>query len=360
MYTLDFLSQEKYILFEAISGSKAYGTDLPHSDEDIRGVFIIPHNDLLGMNQTTQVSDEKQDIVFYELKRFLELLATNNPTLLELIHTPIDCIRFQHPLFEIILKEKNNFLTKKCAQTFGGYALQQIKKARGLNKKIVQQFEEERKTPLHFCYVISSTGYGSIPLLQFFKEKKYDQTFAGLAAIPHMRDMYALFYDSTKDSLQYKGIIQSNDSTDVSLSSIPLNEKPIATLYFNKDGYSMYCREYKEYWQWVNERNPDRFAENKLHDKGYDGKNLMHCHRLLDMCIEIGEGKGINVRRPNREQLLAIRRGEYDYDQLIEEAEQKIAQINALFAHSTLPDELDPNWINNLLVLIRKKFYQLI
>ena len=30
------------------------------------------------------------------------------------------------------------------------------------------------------------------------------------------------------------------------LNSIPKGEKPIAMLYFNKDGYSVYCKKYKE------------------------------------------------------------------------------------------------------------------
>lgn len=92
---------------------------------------------------------------------------------------------------------------------------------------------------------------------------------------------------------------------------------------------------------------------------GYDGKNLAHCHRLLDMAIEIGQGKGIIVRRKNREQLLSIRRGEYDYNTLIKEAEEKIKIMDEVFENSSLPEKIDFKFINDLLLKMRKMRYRL-
>ena len=96
-----------------------------------------------------------------------------------------------------------------------------------------------------------------------------------------------------------------------------------------------------------------------LHGGGYDGKNLAHCHRLLDMAIEIGEGKGINVRRSNRDQLLSIRRGEYSYDDLISEADAKIKRMEEVFDNSSLPEKIDKQFVNNLLLEMRKLRYGL-
>jgi predicted nucleotidyltransferase len=39
---LDELRASGAIIFEAISGSKAYGLDTPESDTDMRGVFFAP------------------------------------------------------------------------------------------------------------------------------------------------------------------------------------------------------------------------------------------------------------------------------------------------------------------------------
>jgi hypothetical protein len=316
----------------------------------------MPQNQIYGLAQIDQVQNDSNDIVFYELKRFIELLTQNNPNILELLNVPNDCLVSKHPIFDLILNQREKFITTKCQFTFGNYASEQIKKARGLNKKIVQSFEKERKTPFHFCFVVDKKGYGSLPLTDFLAESQREQEKCGLVKIPNMRDMYAVFYDETS-ALKYKGIIHSTEANELSLSSIPAGEKPIALLFYNKDGYSIYCKDYKQYWDWVEKRNPNRFQENMLHGKGYDGKNLMHCHRLLDMCIEIGQGRGIQVRRPNREQLLKIRRGEYDYDRLIAEAEQKIQQIEEIYPKSSLPENVDIAFANDLLLEMRALFY---
>ncbi len=73
--TIQDLKKNNLILFEAISGSRAYGTHLPFSDEDGRGVFVLPKERFYGLNYIAQVSDEKNDNVYYELGRFLELLS---------------------------------------------------------------------------------------------------------------------------------------------------------------------------------------------------------------------------------------------------------------------------------------------
>jgi hypothetical protein len=129
---------------------------------------------------------------------------------------------------------------------------------------------------------------------------------------------------------------------------------PCATLYFNKDGYSVYCREYREYMEWKEKRNVKRFADNMLHGKGYDGKNMAHCLRLLETAQEIAEGKGVIVKRPNREKLLSIRKGEYEYDELVNEANSIKDSLKKLFAESELPSEVPSDLTRKILLEVRK------
>ena len=63
------------MLFKCVSGSRAYGTDTAASDTDLRGVFIAPPDVYYGLSPVTQVSDETNDTTYYELARFIELLA---------------------------------------------------------------------------------------------------------------------------------------------------------------------------------------------------------------------------------------------------------------------------------------------
>lgn len=67
MLTIDFLKKNNLILFECISGSRAYGLATKNSDTDIRGVFYLPKNMFYGLEYIPQVSNETNDIVYYEL-----------------------------------------------------------------------------------------------------------------------------------------------------------------------------------------------------------------------------------------------------------------------------------------------------
>jgi hypothetical protein len=314
------------------------------------------------------VSDEKHDTTFYEIGRFLGLLKSNNPTVLELLNLPEDCVIYKHPVFDEVLKNSKTFVSKLCKNSFGGYAVQQIRKARGLNKKIVKPMSMVRLGVLDFCYV--PAGQGSTPVKEHLEHHGMKQEFCGLVSLPHMSHVFAAFYDKASELackgvplgfcsvLKYRGIVSDTEkANDVSLSSIPKGEVPSFLMYFNKDAYSIHCNEYRDHQKWLKDRNPARFNDNMLHGKGYDGKNLAHCHRLLDMSIEIGEGKGINIRRSNREELLSIRRGEYEYDKLVEDALAKIKKMDTVYENSSLPEDVDSKFVEDVLLSIRKQWY---
>ncbi len=350
--TIAELKEKNLIIYECISGSKAYGLDLPTSDTDIRGVFILPKEQYYGLNYIPQVADETNDIVYYELGRYFELLGKNNPNILELLATPSDKINIKHPFLNEI--NPAMFISKKCKDSFGGYAFTQVKKARGLNKKIVNPIDKKKKTILDFCYILHEQG--SITLHQWLDLNQIDQTNCGLVNVPHTKDLYGIYLDKNK-TIGYKGIMKKDTATKVLLSSIPENEKPSGHLFFNQDGYVKYCKDYKGYWDWVEKRNQSRYQNNIAHGKNYDSKNMMHTFRLLDMANEILTSGKIIVKRPNRDELLTIRRGEADYDDLIERANKKMINIEKAYEKSTLQEAPNLAKIEALLVKLRMKFY---
>ena len=75
------------------------------------------------------------------------------------------------------------------------------------------------------------------------------------------------------------------------------------------------------------------------------------------MVQEIGRGEGIIIRRPDAQELLAIRRGEVDLESLIQMADQAIEEMDSIFINSDLPNKVNPELINTLLIKIRKEFY---
>ena len=73
-YTLDYIKENNLIFLHAISGSHAYGTAIEGvSDTDYRGIFVLEEEDYYGIDYVEQISDETNDIIFYELKRFFQL-----------------------------------------------------------------------------------------------------------------------------------------------------------------------------------------------------------------------------------------------------------------------------------------------
>jgi hypothetical protein len=331
------MRKQQLLLLDCISGSRAYGLHTPQSDTDLKGVFLLPQPVYYGLSYTEQINNETNDEVYYELKRFVDLLAKNNPNILELLHTPADCIRYRHPVMDELRPEM--FLSRLCHQTFAGYAQTQIKKARGLKKKIVNPVEPERKSVLDFCYVVE--GKGSAELRYWLKQKTWEQEDCGLVHIPHMREVYALFHNHQFKERSLRGISSGLEANDVSVSSVEAGIEPLAILSFNKDGYSSYCKDYREYWDWVEKRNDLRYELTQEHGKNYDAKNMMHTFRLLNMAEEIAREGKVLVRRPDREFLLKIRSGVFSYEELLEQANEKIARMDELYRQSDLPEMPD-------------------
>jgi hypothetical protein len=136
-------------------------------------------------------------------------------------------------------------------------------------------------------------------------------------------------------------------------------EDPKCIFSYNKDGYTSYMKDYREYWEWVSKRNPVRYETNMKHGKNYDSKNLLHLTRLLTMCLEIGQGKGVIVKRPDRELLLDIKHGNREYDNIIKDSDDMFIEIEKMYKISSLNDDIDENLSKILLKQIRKCFYNI-
>jgi hypothetical protein len=353
---ISYLKSRNLILLQSISGSRSFGLATENSDTDIRGVYYLPKEEFFGLNYLPQISNETNDISYYEIGRFVELLQKNNPNILEILASPEDCIQQKNPLMDLLKPE--DFLSKLCKDTFAGYAISQIKKAKGLNKKILNPIEKERKSILHFCYILENNG--SVPLKKWLQEfpssRGLSQEKCGLVNIDNTKGMFAVFYNESGD-LGYKGIIQNEEANQVSLSSVPKGEKSVAFMFCNLDAYSTYCKDYREYWKWVSERNEDRYNVNQNHGQNYDSKNMMHTIRLLQSCEQIFKTNSLNIRVENRDELLDIKAGNWSYDNVMKKAEELIQSIEYYHSISTLPEYPNLEKTTKILVEIRENLY---
>jgi hypothetical protein len=403
------IGEKNLFLYRYIRGSTLYGTALPpdengklQSDIDEGGVYLAPIEHIIGLgfDYQDEVKDEKGDLSYYELKKYLHLLINSNPNILESLFIPDKFIIGEvHPLMKKIISNRDAFVSKKCFDSFLGYAYTQIKKARGLNKKVFKPIVE-RKDVLDFCYTFHENG--SINIKNFLNKNGLKQEYCGLTAINNMHEMYHLYYDwgnhrlnemknnpveynkdfiykfqsiyrdrfkhlhfDTEEEILnlmpepigYAGIVGTDGySNEVRLSSIPKGEYAICQISFNKNGYSSHCKDYREFKEWEKNRNPVRYENTIKQGKGYDCKNLCHCIRLMHMSKELAEGKGFNVVRTwDKDMLMNIRLGKMEYDYLINYAEKLKTDVEELIPTCPLPDTVNVDIVNNILIEIRKE-----
>lgn len=135
MNVKELLESDK-LIFHAIRGSHLYGTNTPTSDIDTHGLFRHYYKDWLQLYPPAQkISDEKEDKVFYELRRYVDLALTANPTVIEMMYTPKEFVYKTTTIAEKLFENRQMFITTKCFWSFTGYAFAQLKKSRGKNKK---------------------------------------------------------------------------------------------------------------------------------------------------------------------------------------------------------------------------------
>ena len=414
--TIKDIEEKGMIAYKYVAGSHSQNLNGPDSDEDFHGVYFAPIEAILGLGADYQeeVSDEKHDETYHEFGKWMTLLSKGNPNALESLFIPENLVVGEiHPVIKEVLKHRDKFVSKEVVKALSGYAFNQIKKARGLGKKIVNPVTE-RKDVLDFCFVADKQG--SVPVKEYLAEHGLDQKYCGLVNIPNMPHTYGVYYDwaayfkfenkieeaeedrfkawadddgkghrigkykakwadrfsvsswdkikeriKNKEFFHYGGIVHPDEfdkSNEVRLSSIPKGEKPIFMMQYNKDAYTCHCREYKEYQEWVEKRNQKRYS--KAVEAGYNQKNMCHCVRLLTMAKEISEGKGFNLwRTEDRDFLMGIKNGDYTYEYLIEYSEKLLADVNENLPKSDLPDEVDKDFVNDLLVKCRMEYYDL-
>lgn len=116
-------------IFLALVGSRAYGIHDKNSDYDKKGVLIPPSKYLFGTEIFEQFCDYPgEDKVIFDFKKVVNLIADNNPNMLDLLFSPEKCILTLKRPWEIIIENRDLFLSKRCRHTYSGYAFTQLRK----------------------------------------------------------------------------------------------------------------------------------------------------------------------------------------------------------------------------------------
>lgn len=338
------------VLFECIAGSTAYGTGISGSDEDIRGIFAVPAAAYLDLSRPAdQVSDDRGNVVYYSLRRVIELLTQANPNILELLFVPDDCLRKTSPEMQMLISQRHLFISKHCADTHAGYAMSQIKKAKGQNKWINNPKPETPPSKEDFCHVIpwqeDSQGRPARPLP--LRTIGWPLTEYHTARLEHSRDTYRLYYYGN----QARGVFRGDVLVCESIPEQDESAHFAGLLLYNEQGWKQALADHRNYWAWRRERNEARWQQQERGELDFDAKNMMHTVRLLLSGRSLMQSGRPIVRFAGDQLalLMSIREGKLSFDDIMSIAQDILADCERLKEAADLPNLCDITQANTLL-----------
>jgi uncharacterized protein len=339
------------------TGSHAYGLAGPHSDEDERGIFIVPSIHYAALNELPkQISDAKSDHVYYSVQRVFELLAEANPSMVELIYTPADCVLACDPTIRQLFDARAQLLTQSLVRAKIGYAMGQIKKARGQKKWINQPQPETPPSAEQFCFWIPSAELApeAMPARpRPIAELPVPLAHCHVARVEHGGHLFRLY----RIGAEARGVFRGGGlPVCVSVNKEIERSHYLGLLMFNEQGFQRAKLDHHNYWRWRTERNDARWIAQESGQLDYDAKNLMHCMRLLFSARQMLDGGEplVRVSGAVRSELLDIRAGKFSYPELIERADALVNSCEADLLDSTLPKEVDQQALNALCLRVNE------
>lgn len=308
------------------AGSHAYGTSLPTSDVDFRGIFVAdPLNVRTPFYRIDEVTDtSEEDTKFHELSKFMKLALDCNPNVVETLWVDPKDVVFNTPAYELLRTNAHRLLSSKIAFTTSGYALSQLKRIKGHNKWInnPQPIEPPRQVDyVSLVHNFTDTKVFKIDLREYETDYRL---------VPFSGDVYGMF--------KMVGYTPFNPTTG-NLNTDYLGDShsigtPQFLIKFNRDIYTTAKDTHSNYWTWKKHRNEKR---SELEEKyGYDTKHAMHLVRLLRMGAEALQTGKLNVFREDADELLAIRNGTWTYEQIVEYAERMDDWVKNTLYHTTV------------------------
>jgi len=338
------------LLVRHLAGSRAYGTSLPTSDTDIRGIFcadeVYHRSPWFSVNEIS-IPDE-EDTKYYELTKYMQLLVDQNPNIIESLWVDTSTIIQASPAYEYLRSKRSELLSSKVAFTFSGYAIAQLKRIKGHNKWITNPQPEHSPNQIDYVSLVQN----------FSKEKilKMDKTIMKSLRQDHRLISYGgnVFgiYDAPGCKL-FDDQYTLNTNNDVDRTNLGY---PKLIIKFNKEEYRKAKELWKNYWSWKKHRNEARASLEEQF--GLDTKHAMHLVRLLRMGKEILTEGEVYVMRPDASELLDIRNGKWSYEELVNYAEEMDNEItNTYYKNAVIQKRVCPKVATEILLNTQQRVW---
>ena len=311
------------IILLGLGGSYAYGTNNENSDIDIRGIFLNSKEELLSggfVDKCEQVVNERTDTTIYSLSKIVNLLANVNPNTIEMLGLDEDQYLYLRPEGKLLIDNAHLFLSKKCANSFGGYANAQLYRLTQKSAHSLSQsgLEQHILKTLDFMKTDFTKRYPTMP-----------------------EDSINLYIDKSEQESMDTEIYM-----DVNLHHYPLRD---------------YCGMWNELKNVCSEYNKLGKRNQKALEHAKIGKHMMHLVRLYLMCFDILEKEKIITHRvADHDMLMEIRNGKYitenndvlpEFFELVDEYEKRLQYA---IENTSLPAKPDYKKIAELVMSINE------
>lgn len=321
----DFLRTNEHlrgkIIFLTLGGSYAYGTNVATSDVDVRGCALNSRTDLLGLSNFEQVVNTETDTTVYSFNKLVSLLLNCNPNTIELLGCKPEHYFLITDIGQEMIDNRKLFLSKRAANSFGGYATQQLRRLENAlaRDKLPQARKEEHI--LHSMQRAVSTFEGKYTRFEqgsvvlYTDESQREDLDREIFANIHLEKFPAREFNS-----------MMNDMTNVLGTYGKLNH-----------------RSHKK-------------------DDNHLNKHAMHLVRLYLMCLDILEKEDIiTYREKDHDLLMRIRSGEFqredgtyraEFFELIDQLEDRLKYAKA---NTSLPDHPDMKKVEEFVMSVNRR-----
>lgn len=305
------MSEPRHI-YRCTFGSRLYGTELPDSDFDTKGVFLPSAEEILLCQPPktwTAPTVEGQDNESYSVQRYLELLAQGQTVALDMYFAPGNHWKQMDPLWFDITKAAPLIINKRCGAAVG-YARSQA--------------------------------------------EKYSLRGGRITALEVVIDV--LMRDPHKDDRLEVALLQGGQSIFCQPPEVQKFIKLCDPIDDSGTKFLEVCG--KKVGLTASTWTAIRVFKNALADYGTrsrqaqaggaDWKALYHAVRITEQTVELLETGAMTFPRWNAADLVKIRTGGYAPEEVYERIERGLAEIERAQAESELPDEPDRDVINKI------------
>lgn len=297
------------ILSKITVGSRLYGTSVPTSDTDYRGVYLPSRDDcLLGRIKDTWDDKAEVDTSYFSLQTFLRLASEGQSMAIEMLAAPVWAVQVSSPVWEMLYNRRRMFYTKSM-YSFLGYA-------KGMASKYSARIDRLTETEAILQTLMAASVFGPNARLS----SAWDSLPVSLNAVKSTNDR-----STNADKRVYVVCGREIQAT----AHISHAYDVIKGIH---DGYGERVRAAKE---------------GKI-----DWKALMHAFRVAYQAHEIVTTGDLSFPLANAEWLRELRLGHIDFlgERLDEKLDALIAEVQTLLDASALPERVDPAIVDDLIL----------